>query len=61
MAAEMQPQFICGQPTHSVAWEGMKSRQGPPTAPHSERALQGVGLGGIGPFRGRQHSLKNLV
>lgn len=44
MAAEMQPRFICGQPTHSAAWEGMKSRPGPPHSTPPQKAL-GAGRG----------------
>lgn len=43
MAAEMQPRFICGQPTHWVAWEGLKSGQGPPHSPPPQKALLGGG------------------
>lgn len=45
MAAETQPRFICGQPTHSAAWEGMKSGQRPPHSTPAQEALRGVGCG----------------
>lgn len=67
MAAEMQPRFICGQPTHSAAWEGMKSRPGPPQSTPPQKALWGGGAGRLAPGCGadplgvRQHRLKNPV
>lgn len=41
MAAETQPRFICGQPTHSAAWEGMKSGQRPPHGTPAQSSQRG--------------------
>lgn len=43
--AEKQPRFICGQPTHSAAWEDTKSGQGPPHGTCSPEVSPGWGGG----------------
>lgn len=43
--AEKQPRFICGQPTHSAAWEDTKSGQGPPHGTPSPEGSPGQGEG----------------
>lgn len=43
MAAETQPRFMCGQPSHPAARGGTESWQGPPHAPPPQGS-QGGGL-----------------